>query len=838
MIPSALGRPRQGRAGTARRRHLLESTTIARHALADTTPENCRAGSPHRTSRSRSASTPSRRSSSSPAPTPRCARLPTRCRAVRYRRRRWPSSSGQGRVRELRGIGPASRRGFESSSRPATIAELEELEREAPPELIGFGRLSASPQGGRFRSAAPSMSALRTSCARPPSAGRLRECPGIGRQDGARAARAAARNAPEARGRGGVCCSAPRADREATRRRVGGEVAGDVRRWRDEPSSSLSSSRAENPARALDRSPQLPEIVAVRRAGSGTERSASRSRASPVEARSPPQPRVSAPSSSAQRARTNTSSRSGRSPVGARRDRRLRGARHPVLSTPSSASSRSAASPPASRRARATSAATCTATRPGRTGRRRVFEMASAARESRLRVPRDLRPHARSRRVVPGLDAGRSFAARPRRSRPRTSCSRRFGFCAGSSATSSPTASSTSRTTLLAELDWVQATRARAASGMPRRELTKRVDEALAHPTCACLSHPTGRIIGHRPANALDLERALEVALETGVARRGQRPAGPARPARTSTSAWRVDAGVATRRSTDAHSPRGLGNMQFAVGNGAPRRGDGGGRRSTRGRLRSFWLEHRLPGPVVAHSVRSNQCDARSASTTCGSRVRRRRRRGARGRSRSRPSSSVSPSSDDERLRRQLRLGDGVVLELEVGRDLHQVGPVGTGACSSSPACCSSGAIVLPRPRAVEPHEPALARPPGRRRTAPRRRASGRGARRPRRRARSAGGSGRRESGSRSTSKRKRCSPAPSPAELGRRRRRRTRASSPASSRSSYASRGGGDRRASAAIAQAHARAARRASELLPLLALGAQQHAPRRSAPRRCPTR
>ena len=51
-----------------------------------------------------------------------------------------------------------------------------------------------------------------------------------------------------------------------------------------------------------------------------------------------------------------------------------------------------------------------------------------------------------------------------------------------------------------------------------RAELTARVTEAMRHPAVRCLSHPTGRLIGHRPENALDLERTFEVALETGVA--------------------------------------------------------------------------------------------------------------------------------------------------------------------------------------------------------------------------------------------------------------------------------------------------------------------------------
>src|SRR3954451_3722149 len=70
---------------------------------------------------------------------------------------------------------------------------------------------------------------------------------------------------------------------------------------------------------------------------------------------------------------------------------------------------------------------------------------------------------------------------------------------------------------VLAELDWVQLS-LHAGQRAPRREITARVVEAMRQPAVRCLSHPTGRLSGHRPANALDLERTFEVALETGVA--------------------------------------------------------------------------------------------------------------------------------------------------------------------------------------------------------------------------------------------------------------------------------------------------------------------------------
>ena len=116
---------------------------------------------------------------------------------------------------------------------------------------------------------------------------------------------------------------------------------------------------------------------------------------------------------------------------------------------------------------------------------------------------------------------------------------------------------------VLAELDWVQAS-VHGGQRMPAREMTKRVEEALRNPHVRCLSHPTGRIIGRRPENALDLERVFEVALETGVALEvnGLAP-------RLDLSGEHVrealEAGVPIVCSTDAHSVQGLGNMELSV---------------------------------------------------------------------------------------------------------------------------------------------------------------------------------------------------------------------------------------------------------------------------------
>ena len=116
---------------------------------------------------------------------------------------------------------------------------------------------------------------------------------------------------------------------------------------------------------------------------------------------------------------------------------------------------------------------------------------------------------------------------------------------------------------VLAELDWVQAS-VHGGQRMPRREMTKRVEDALRHPAVSCLSHPTGRLIDRRPENAVDLERVYAVALECGVALEVN-----GLPDRLDLSGGHVNdalrAGVRIVCSTDAHSTRGLQNMLLSV---------------------------------------------------------------------------------------------------------------------------------------------------------------------------------------------------------------------------------------------------------------------------------
>src|SRR5687767_7157140 len=137
-----------------------------------------------------------------------------------------------GRVRELRGIGPGIEARLRELVETGEIAELAELERELAPDLVGLGRylgLSAKrsmalAQALGIRTAEE----LRAAAA----AGRLRDVPGIGPKTEARLVEALAREA-EPRPRRGLLLNRALELVGGIATALDGDVAGDVRRWRD-----------------------------------------------------------------------------------------------------------------------------------------------------------------------------------------------------------------------------------------------------------------------------------------------------------------------------------------------------------------------------------------------------------------------------------------------------------------------------------------------------------------------------------------------------------------------------------------------------------------------------
>jgi DNA polymerase (family 10) len=170
--------------------------------------------------------------------------------------------------------------------------------------------------------------------------------------------------------------------------------------------------------------------------------------------------------------------------------------------------------------------------------------------------------HTRNVRVVPGLDAddirrqGEEIAAVNERLAP-------FRVLRGSECDILDDGALDLPDDVLAELDWVRAS-VHAGQRQSADRLTKRTLAAVEHPAVRSISHPQGRILNHRPPNAVGLDAVYAACLETGTALETN-----GLPDRIDLSSTHVRdairAGVRITCSTDAHSVRGLANMRLAV---------------------------------------------------------------------------------------------------------------------------------------------------------------------------------------------------------------------------------------------------------------------------------
>src|SRR4051794_19409532 len=167
-----------------------------------------------------------------------------------------------GRARELRGIGPGIEARLRELVETGQIAELEELERELAPDLVGLGRylgLGAKKSLDLARALdVHTADELREAAA----AGRLRGVPGIGPKTEAQLLEALAREG-EPRPRQGLLLNRALALVLGAAEALGGEPAGDVRRWRDSCEQLAVVCASADPGDVLDRFAALPQLVAL-----------------------------------------------------------------------------------------------------------------------------------------------------------------------------------------------------------------------------------------------------------------------------------------------------------------------------------------------------------------------------------------------------------------------------------------------------------------------------------------------------------------------------------------------------------------------------------------------
>ena len=460
-----------------------------------------------------------------------------------------------GRAQDLRGIGPGIARRLSELVETGTIAELDELERDVRPELVGLGRLLGVStkrmlEIGRVLGVR-TVEELRTAARE----GRLQEVPGIGPHTERQILERLERD--PATPRQGLTLNRARAVTEEIAAALGGEVAGDPRRWADVSFDLAVVVAADEPDPVLERFESLPAIVTV------VEREPRRAVGVTVEG-VPLELVVAKPAGYGTALLRATGSRAyvdALGPLPECADEQdayaalgvpwcppeLR--EEPVRGEP----------PPLVEVADVRGDLHCHTTWSD--GKDSVLEMGTTARDLGYEYMA-ICDHTRNVRVVPGLDAddlrrqAEEIAAANEELAP-------FRILRGTEVDIRADGSLDLPDDVLEELDWVQLS-LHAGQREAREPLTRKVTEAMRHPAVTCLSHPYGRIINHRPPNALDLDAVIETALETGVALETN-----GLPDRLDLAAPQIrraiEAGVPIVASTDAHSVRGLGNMRLAI---------------------------------------------------------------------------------------------------------------------------------------------------------------------------------------------------------------------------------------------------------------------------------
>jgi DNA polymerase (family 10) len=463
----------------------------------------------------------------------------------------------EGRVRELRGIGPGIEARLRELVETGDLAELRELEESLMPELVGLGHLlGVGPK--RMRELAEALGVRTTDEFRAAvEEGRLGSVPGVGPKTEAKL-RAGLARAAKPKPRRALLLNRAWALSRGIAAPLDAEVAGDPGRWRDECEDFAVVATAEQPASVLDAFGALPEIVSV------IERDERRALGVTVDG-VPVELVVPAPSSfgtALVRATGSVPYVAALEPLPEAADEEgVYEALGVPWCPPELREQPHREEPPPFLLRLDDVRGDLHVHTTWSDGKASVLEMATAAIERGYEYLA-ICDHTVNVRVVPGLDAdavrrqAEEIAEANERLAP-------FRVLRGIECDILADGRLDLPDDVLAELEWVQLSLHAGQRG-ERQELTRKVTEAMRHPAVRCLSHPTGRLINHRPPNALDLERAFEVALEEGVAIEVNGL--PDRlDLRDEHVRAAIEAGVQICVNTDAHSVRGLGNMQLAV---------------------------------------------------------------------------------------------------------------------------------------------------------------------------------------------------------------------------------------------------------------------------------
>ena len=461
----------------------------------------------------------------------------------------------EGRERELRGIGPGISARLRELAETGSIAEVEELRRRARPDLVALGRLLGIAPKRMLKIASVIGAETPDDFRRLAREGSLQRVPGIGPVT----ERVILERLGEETGqpRRGLLLPAARDLVDGIAAALGGEMAGDPRRWADLSFDLAVVVPAARPADVLDAFGRLPQIVTI------IDR-ADRSAVGVTIEGLPVALSIPEPTGFG----TELVRRTGApayvdalEPLPEAPDERGVYAELGIPWCPPELREAPFAGEPPRLIEQDDVRGDLHCHTTWSDGRASVLEMATAARDLGYEYLA-ICDHTPNVRVVPGLDAdalrrqGEEIQEANDRLDP-------FRVLRGVEVDILRDGGLDLPDDVLAELDWVQLS-LHAGQRDPRARLTAKVVEAMHHPAVRCLSHPMGRILNHRPSNALDLEAVIAEAIRHGVALEVN-----GLPDRLDLAGPEVriavEAGAKVVVSTDAHSVRGLGNMPLAV---------------------------------------------------------------------------------------------------------------------------------------------------------------------------------------------------------------------------------------------------------------------------------
>ncbi len=461
-----------------------------------------------------------------------------------------------GRIRELRGIGQGIEARLKELLATGEIAELRELEQEFSPDLVGLGRYLGLTARRALQLARSldihTADELRAAAA----AGRLRDVPGIGPKVEAQLLEALAHEG-DPRPPQGLLLNRARELVQGIAGALNGEVAGDVRRWKDSCQDLAVVCAGPSPAGVLERFQSLPQIVAV------IERTEDRAVGVTVEG-VPVTLVVSPPDSFGSallRATGSPAYVSALEPLPEAADEPGVYERLGIPWCPPELRELAFKAQPPDLVGLDQIRGDLHTHTTWSDGRFSVEEMGRAAaglgyeylaicdHTPAVGAVRGLTPDDLKRQAEEIAAANEKLAP--------------FRILRGIECDILADGRLDLTDDALAELDWVQAS-VHGGQRMPREQMTERVLNALRNPYVRCLSHPTGRYINRRPENAVDLDQVFALALERGVAVEVN-----GLPLRLDLSGEHareaIRAGVRLTCSTDAHSIAGLSNMELSV---------------------------------------------------------------------------------------------------------------------------------------------------------------------------------------------------------------------------------------------------------------------------------